>query len=246
MKVLITGATKGIGYFLALCYKKKGYDVIGVGRSKDGLENLKNEGITPVLLDISDEENAKALFKMHPDVDILINNAGFGDVGFFSETDLEKDIKMIKTNVLALHILTKLYFKEMVKNNKGHILNVASVAGFMPGPLMATYYSTKAYVLRLSISLMEEANKLKSRVKISVLCPGPVNTDFNDTAGVKFKLKGKSPEYVAKYTVSKMEKNKKIIVPGIDIKMARFLLKLIPERAAAKIAYKMQRKKTHS
>ena len=170
MKVLITGATKGIGYHLALLYKEKGYEVIGVGRSKEGLLNLESKGITPVLLDVSDEESAVNLFNMHPDIDILINNAGFGDVGFFSETEVEKDIKMIKTNVLGLHILTKLYFSQMVKNNKGHILNVASVASFMPGPLMATYYSTKAYVYRLSLSLMEEANKLKSKVKISVLC----------------------------------------------------------------------------
>ena len=176
-------------------------------------------------------------------VDIVINNAGFGLCGRFTETSLEKEIAMIDTNIKAVHILTKLFLKDMVKKDKVRILNVSSIAGFMPGPLMATYYSTKNYVLRLTQSIKEELNKSKSNVKISVLCPGPVNTNFNDVANVKFALKGLSSEYVAKYAIDKMLKNKSVIVVVCKIKLARFLSKITPDIIVAKVCYHMQRRK---
>ena len=119
------------------------------------------------------------------------------------------------TNITAVHILTKLYFQDMIKKNSGHILNVGSIAGFMPGPLMEAYYASKAYVVRLSEGIRAELQKTKSNVKISVLCPGPVDTNFNSVAGVKFSLYSLSSEKVARYTVKKMLQNKFLIVPGI-------------------------------
>ena len=150
---------------------------------------------------------------------------------------------MINTNITAVHILTKLFLQDMIKKDKGYILNVASIAGFMPGPLMATYYSTKAYILRLSQSIYTELKKRKSNVSISVLCPGPVATNFNKVAGVKFNLKSMSSEYVAKYAVNKMLKRKLIILPGIKIKIARILAKISPEKLVARVCYHMQEKK---
>ena len=150
---------------------------------------------------------------------------------------------MIDVNIKAVHILTKLFLQDMVKRDKGYILNVASIAGFMPGPLMATYYSTKAYIVRLTQALYTELKKKKSKVKISALCPGPVNTNFNKVANVKFNLKGQSSEFVAKYGIDEMLKGKTIILPGGKIKIARFLAKISPEKLVARICMKMQEKK---
>ena len=133
----------------------------------------------------------------------------------------------------------------MMDKNEGHILNVASIAGFMPGPLMDSYYASKAYVVRLSEGIREEIKKAKSKVKISLLCPGPVNTNFNNVAGVEFNLYSLSSEKVAKYAIEKMLKNKFIIVPGLGIKALRVLAKISPNNITSKFVYMMQeRKKT--
>lgn len=218
MKALITGASSGIGRDIARQLNKKGYELVLVARDENKLNDLKNElGGKPqvISMDLSIDENCKELYKIVPDIDLLVNNAGFGTCGDFTKTDLEKEIKMINTNITAYHILTKLYLQDMVNKNKGQILNVASIAGFMPGPLMATYYATKAYVLRLSEAIREELKKQKSNVKISVLCPGPVDTNFNKVADVEFSAKGLTSEYVAKYTVKKLEKKNFYIIPRI-------------------------------
>ncbi len=196
-----------------------------------------------IQMDLSEEQNCIELANKVKDIDILINNAGFGDCGRFSETDLNKDISMIKTNVIAYHILTKLYLKEMKKKNSGKILNVASIAGFMPGPLMATYYATKNYIVRISEAIREELKKEKSKVQISILCPGPVETNFNKVANVKFSLREANSMQVAKYAIRKLEKGKFYIVPGIDVKLARFGAKIAPSNFVAKITYKVQKRK---
>ena len=177
------------------------------------------------------------------DVDVLINNAGFGDCGKFDETNLDKDIAMIKTNVIAYHILTKLYLKQMKEKDSGKILNVASIAGFMPGPLMTTYYATKNYIVRLSEAIREELKKDKSNVQISILCPGPVETTFNKVANVKFKLREANSKQVAKYAIKKLEQGKFYIVPGLDVKFARLGAKIVPSNLLAKITYKVQKRK---
>ena len=246
MKALITGASSGIGRDIAINLSQKGYDLILVARNLERLEETKKQiktNVELVSMDISNEENCKKLFQDHSDIDILVNNAGFGDCGHFEDTSLEKDIQMIRTNVIAYHILTKLYLKKMMKKNSGKILNVASIAGFIPGPLMATYYSTKAYVVRLSESIRTELKKQNSKVQISILCPGPVNTNFNKVADVDFALKGLSSEYVAKYAVEKLLKGKFYIVPGWKIKLAKIGAKLAPTNLVSKVSYKMQRRK---
>lgn len=246
MKALITGASSGIGRDMAKVLGKKGFDLIIVGRNKEKLEELKtqiNTNVEIITMDLASEENCKELYKKVQDVDVLINNAGFGTFGEFTVTNLETELEMIKTNIIAVHILTKLFLQEMVKKDKGYILNVASIAGFLPGPLMATYYSTKAYVLRLTQSIQEELKKQKSNVKISALCPGPIETNFLSRAGVTFKTKSVSSQYVAKYAIEKMLKGKKIIIPTVKIKCAKFLCKCIPDKLLAKFAYRVQEKR---
>ena len=226
-----------------------GYDIIAVARDIEALNELKRSLHTEVQIvgmDLSNEEKCKELYNTvkNEKIDILVNNAGFGDFGEFVNTDLDKELNMINVNIKAVHILTKLFLKDMVKRDSGHILNVASIAGFMPGgPLMATYYSTKAYIVRLTQSIYTELKKKKSKVKISVLCPGPVNTNFNKVANVRFNLKGQSSEYVAKYGINKMLKGKLIIIPGTKIKIARFLAKISPEKLSARVCMKMQKRK---
>lgn len=248
MKALVTGASSGIGRDMAKYLSSLGYDIIAVARDEQALNKLKEELQTKVeiiTIDLKDEEACKSLYDnvKNKEVDIVINNAGFGDFGKFVETNLDKELDMINVNIKAVHILTKLFLKDMVKRNSGHILNVASIAGFMPGPLMATYYSTKAYIVRLTQSIYTELKKDKSKVRVSVLCPGPVNTNFNKVANVKFNLKGLSSEYVAKYAIDNMLKGKLIIMPGKLIKIARFLAKISPEKLVARISMKMQERK---
>jgi len=246
MKALITGASSGMGRDMAKILSQNGYDLILVARDEKRLEEVKKQLKTEtkiVVMDISKEENCKKIYEENKDIDILINNAGFGDCGHFEETSLDKDIQMIHTNIIAYHILTKLYLKEMIKKDSGKILNVASIAGFMPGPLMTTYYSTKNYVVRFSESIREELRRKKSKVQISILCPGPVDTNFNKVADVEFALKGLSSEYVAKYAINKFFKGKFYIVPGWKIKLARIGAKLAPASLVAKISYNMQKRK---
>ncbi len=246
MKALITGASSGIGRDMARILAEKGFDLVLVGRNTERLNLLKEELNTNVKLvemDLSDPENCRTLYNENPNIDLLINNAGFGDCGDFTSTSLEKEINMINTNITAYHILTKLYLIDMKKANHGHILNVASIAGFMPGPLMSTYYATKSYVVRLSEGIREELKREKSKVKISILCPGPVNTNFNNTANVKFSLKGITSKYVANYALSHL--NKFYIVPVFSIKCLRFISHIIPSSLLAKAVYKAKRRKLY-
>ena len=167
---LVTGASSGIGRDMARDLAKRGYNLILVSRDEQRLEKLKKEfdvEVTTIAMDLSNSENCKNLHKevkeKFGNIDILINNAGFGEFGFFTETNLEKEINLINTNITAVHILTKLFLKDMQQVNSGNILNVSSISGFLPGPLMAAYYSSKSYVLRLSQSIREELKKQKSK-----------------------------------------------------------------------------------
>ena len=244
MKALITGASSGIGRDMARVLSKKGYDLVLVSRDKEKISILKSElntNIKIVATDLSVAENCKKLHAENPDIDLLINNAGFGDCGNFSITSLDKEISMINTNIVAYHILTKLYIIDMKKINKGHVLNVASIAGFMPGPLMATYYATKSYIVRLSEGIREELNKENSNVKISILCPSPVSTNFNKVANVNFSLKEANSYKVAKYAINHL--NSFYIVPGLDIKLARLGAHIFPSNLIAKITYMVQKRK---
>ena len=196
-------------------------------------------------IDLSKKEECIKLYEntKNIEIDLLINNAGFGTFGEFSKTDLEKEVNLINTNITAVHILTKLYLKDMIKRNKGHILNVASIAGMEPGPLMAAYYASKAYVIRLSRAVNKELKKSKSDVKISILCPGPVDTNFNNVANVVFKAPSMPSEKVAKYAIDKTLKGKLIIIPGILNKGVRFFSKVLPDAVLEECAYHIQSRK---
>lgn len=253
---LITGASSGIGRDMAFEFADRGYDLILVARSFDRLKEVKNEIIEKydkcnVLImkcDVSNVESVKNLYndiqKEFGNIDVLVNNAGFGDCGKFYETDLEKDISMINTNILGLHVLTKLFLQDMVKVNKGYILNIASIAGFMPGPLMATYYSTKAYVVRLTRAIAKELKVVNSKVRIAAFCPGPVNTEFNKNANVIFSLKGQSSSDVAKIGVNGLFKSNKVVYfSTILIRIVACLAKIMPESFMANQAYMTQKRK---
>ena len=249
MKVLITGASSGIGKGLAIELSKQYDELVLVGRNierlnetKDEILKLNNQCIVHLLsLDLSDINNAYKLFALHKDVDLLIQSAGFGSKGEFINLDLESDLEMINTNITTLHILTKLYLKEMVKRDSGHILNVSSIAGTTAGPLMSTYYATKNYVLRLCEAIRIELKKKKSKVKISVLCPGPVNTNFFKNAKSDNNYKAIDPAYVVKYTIKHL--NRFYIIPTFSTKMGFFFTKIIPTRIVSNFIYSYKEKK---
>lgn len=246
MKALITGASSGIGRDLAIILSEKGYDVVLVSRNEKGLKNVSRMCKTKTfieVMDLSDYKNCIKLFNKHKDINLLVNNAGFGLCGEFVNTNLDEELNMIDLNIKAVHVLTKLYLSSMVKKDSGRILNVASSAAFMPGPLMSTYYSTKSYVYRLTMAIYEELRRKKSNVKVSILCPGPVNTNFNNVADVKFAVKGQNCMKVCKYAVDKMFKNKLVIIPGISMRVIIFLTRLLPVKLVSKIDYNIQRKK---
>ena len=248
MKALVTGASSGIGYEISKYLAKRGYDIIAVARNRQALENLRKEIETNVqifCIDLSIIDNCIKLYEKfkEDDIDVLINNAGFGMYGNFDILDMNKEIEMINVNILACDILTKLFLKDMKKRDSGYILNVGSIAGFMPGPLMSSYYASKSYVVKLTQAIRKELKKNKSGVSISVLCPGPINTNFNNTAGVKFAVRPLSSEYVAKYAVDMLFKKKLVIVPGFTIKLARFFSKFTPDNILAEITYYIQTKK---
>lgn len=247
MKALITGSSNGLGRDFAIKLSKKGYDLVLVARSKDKLESLKKEIKTKVeivVMDLSIKENVYELYSKYKNkIDLLINNAGFGVCGNFFETDLDNELNMIDLNIISVHILTKLFLSDFIKRNSGQILNVASSAAFEPGPLMATYYSTKSYVYNLSMSIYEELRRKNSKVKISILCPGPVDTGFNDRAKVKFGVKSLTSDYVTKYALKCLDKKKLIIIPGFTMKVGVFMTRLVPRKIVCKIIYKIQKKK---
>lgn len=254
MIALVTGASSGIGKDIAKELAKRNYDIIAVARNKEGLKEVKIEleqkyhiKVDIRSMDLIDREGCRKLYeaiqKQYGTINILVNNAGFGTYGEFKKTDLDKELGMIDTNIVALHILTKLFLKDMVKENNGRILNVASIAGFMPGPLMATYYSTKAYVVRLTQSIRQELFMQKSKVKISCLCPGPVKTNFNKVANVRFNLLEADSQKVAKYAVNRMFKNRILIFPGVFVWIGRLLAKIFPDQISAFFCYFAQKRK---
>lgn len=248
MKALITGASSGIGKDMAIYLASKNIDLILVARREEKLKELKKElnvNVKIISLDIGIEENVYELYKKckNENIDILINNAGFGLFGEFINTDLNTELNMIDVNIKAPHILTKLFLKEFVAKNKGYILNVCSSAGFMAGPRLNTYYATKNYLTKLTMAINEELRQRKSNVKVCALCPGPTTTEFTKIANGGFHLKEATSEYVAKYGIDKMFKGKMIILPTLKMKLGNFALRFAPYRLQLYFAYKVQFKK---
>ncbi|MDO5123430.1 MAG: SDR family oxidoreductase [Eubacteriales bacterium] len=249
MKALITGASSGIGREMAKELASRGWDLIIVARRTAKLEQLKAEltsvNVKCISCDVSKEEECLRLYEETKDdnIDMLINNAGFGAFGYFDEVPLERDLSLVDTNIRAVHILTKLYLRDFVKRDSGYILNTGSIAGFMIGPLLSSYYSSKHYVVTLTEAIYEELRRKKSNVKVSVLCPGPVDTEFNDVAKVKFAIKGHTAEYVAKYAVKKALKGKLLIIPGVLTRLGIFGARFLPRKLLSRLLYRVQKLK---
>ncbi|MFD1020715.1 SDR family NAD(P)-dependent oxidoreductase [Thalassobacillus hwangdonensis] len=247
---LITGASSGIGYEFSKLFAKAGYGLIIVARSEDKLIKLKEElGDHPVLIltqDLSKPGAAKELYEkvrqQGRTVEVLINNAGFGLNGDFDELAMEKQQEMIQVNITALTELTHYFLKDM-KNAplfdipKG-VLNVASTAAFQPGPKMAVYYASKAYVLSFSEALVEELRG--TGVTVSTLCPGATETNFFSTAQadhIKLRNNTMSAEAVARAGFLGFVKGKRVVIPGAVNKSGAYLAKFMPRSTGAKIAH---------
>ena len=229
MLALVTGASSGIGLAIARYLASLRYDLILTARDAGRLEHAGKElaaagvSVRTARYDLADRKACVSLHDEMKDlpVDFLVNCAGLGVYGPFAETDLEKELRMIDVNVTAVHILTKLFLRDMMGRGRGVILNVGSSAGFMAGPLFAGYYASKNYVVRLTEAIHEELRRAGSPVKISVLCPGPVDTPFN--RGVDGALAGQM-----------------LVVPGAMMKLGVVLSRFPGDRLMTRITYRIQ------
>jgi short-subunit dehydrogenase len=250
---LVTGASTGIGRDLAKLCAGAGYDVIVVARSQAPLEalaldirNASRRKVQTVSSDLSRGEGVAGLYAeltdLQSEVEILINNAGVGMLGFFVELDAEKQMEMLRLNVDAVTQLTRLFLPAMIARRKGYVLNVASTAAFQPGPLMAVYYATKAYVVSFSSALH---NELKTQgVVVTTLCPGPTRTEFQRRAQMEatrlFRGKAMDSAAVARIGFDAMLRGKPLVVAGRLNGLMAFLTRFAPRQMAASLARRMQ------
>ncbi len=237
---LVTGASAGIGRALALGFAKAGHDVILTARRADRLAALAEEigpGARVVPADLRDPAAPAALFAQTGPVDILVNNAGLGAAGRFDRASLDQAMTVVQVNVAALTALTRLYLPDMVARRAGRVLNVASIAGFQPGPGLAVYCATKAYVLSLSEAL--HAELAGTGVTVTCLCPGATRTEFADVAGLDasklFKL-AMSAEAVARQGVEATLAGRRLVVPGIGNRIGTVGVRFIPRGLVLSIA----------
>jgi short-subunit dehydrogenase len=242
---VVTGASSGIGMELSRLLAADGYDLFLVARSEEKLRALARElgHATVIVADLTLPTAPRKVFDTAGPVDVLINNAGYGLSGAFIETDLKKELEMIQVNIAALTHLTKLFVRPMVERRSGRILNVASTAAFQPGPLMAVYYATKAYVLSFSEAIAEELRG--SGVTVTALCPGPTATGFADVAGVNasrlFKMTTPmSSASVAQFGYRAMLKGKRVAIPGLRNKLLAQSIRVSPRRVVTTIVRKLQ------
>lgn len=246
---VITGASSGIGAEFARRLADEGYRLVLAARRRERLVELAGglaEESVIVTADLSKKEECIRLMGELEGkrVGIFINNAGFGDCGPFTETDLDREMEMIDVNVRAMHLLTKLALRKMQAQGGGYILNVASSAGLIPaGPYMATYYATKSYVTSITRAIAQELREQGSRIYIGALCPGPVDTEFNEVANVSFALRGITPQECVDAAIRGMKKRKTLIVPTAVMKTATTMGRLIPQTACIKAAGMQQKKK---
>lgn len=247
MKALITGATSGIGKKIAEKLNERGWELILTGRNEEVLKQMQKElGKTEIIAaDLSQRSEVMRVYGYcrEKNIDMLVNNAGYGLFGRFEDIDLEDELNMINVNVVALHILTKLFLRDFKKRDSGIILNVASAAGFMAGPLLSSYYASKNYVLKLSLAIYEELRRDRSGVSITVLCPGPVDTNFNNRAGVTFSAKPITADDAAEYALKRAFARKFFAVPGLAIKAAVIGQRFVPSKLLAAITYNVQKAK---
>ena len=237
MKALITGATSGIGRSMARKLGSRGWELILTGRNEAALEQLKSElgRVETITADLSKREDVFKVYEFSKDkgVDMLVNNAGYGIFGRFDKTDLDDELNMIDVNIVAVHILTKLFLRDFKERDHGIILNVASSAGFMTGPLLSSYYASKNYVVRLSLAIAEELRRDRSNVSITVLCPGPVS----------FSVKPITPDYAAEYALRKAFDRQLIAIPGFGVRAGVFASRFAPHKLLSAIVYGIQHSK---
>jgi short-subunit dehydrogenase len=242
---LITGATSGLGYEFVKLFANDGCDLVLVARNNIKLSEMKNSfknvNVTTIAKDLSIEGAAREVFEQVEQegisIDFLVNNAGFGLKGSFDKLDIQKQLSMIQLNTGALTELTYYFLQKMKQRNNGRILNVASTAAFQPGPLMAVYFATKAYVLSLSEALMEELSG--TSITVTALCPGATKTNFGAVANVensKMFSQAMSAEVVAKQGYAALMNGKRVFVPGGANKAGVLGAKFMPRRLAAKVA----------
>jgi len=242
MKAVIVGASSGIGRDIAKALSESGCELILVARREDRLEELKAELDTHVEIITADISQTDVCIDLHEkiknqNIDILVNNAGIGIFGDFDKTDLESELSLIDTNIKATHILTKLFLRDFVARDYGYILNVSSASSFVPGPRMASYYASKAYIMRLTLAVYEELRRRNSNVRVSVLCPGPTCTEFDMKAGSLFNLPYSNSERIAESAVKNLKKMKMMIIPEKLMKAAKFATRLLSDKLILKISY---------
>ena len=246
---LITGASSGIGAEFARTFAKRGYRLILAARRRERLEALREELGVPCTIytaDFSSREDTRRFIRdiAGEKIDVFINNAGFGTCGTFLETDLEKETDLIEVNCVAMHMLFKAVLRHMTGRNKGIILNVASSAGLLPGgPYMAAYYASKAYVVSLTRAVARELKELGSQVYVCALCPGPVDTEFNEHADVIFSLKGISAQTCVREAIAGMNRHAVIIVPTCKVQAGIFASKLLPMPIVMDLVGRQQKSK---
>lgn len=253
--VMITGASSGIGACFAERFAREGFSLVLIARREERLVALKEklrkeigkeQEILLLTADLNLSTEVNQIFHQVREKNLLIfiNNAGFGDCGCFLDTDEQKELSMIDVNVKAMHLAMKLALQQMQKKKRGYILNVASSAGLLPaGPYMATYYATKAYVTSITRAVAAELAQQGSNIYLGALCPGPVDTEFNDVANVSFALKGISAEKCVDYAIKKMKKRKTIIVPSIAIQIVTTFGRVLPVRFMVWLTSRQQKKK---
>lgn len=252
---LITGASGGIGRELARCHASRGGDLVLVARSEEKLNEIKTELETQqnvkalvIVADLAEPVSAQQIFTTTEEagvqVDILINNAGFGGHGKFHERELAKDQAMMQVNMVSLVNLTRLYLKGMVQRNNGKLLHVASTAGFLPGPLQSVYYATKSFVISFSQAIAQEL--ADTNVTSTALCPGTVATDFvaaGDLQGIKAWDKAATPESVAQCGYDAMMKGElvKINEKGLSF-MLNWIIPFLPRKMVLKMSQQSMEK----
>jgi len=246
-RALITGASAGIGLELAREFARHGYELALVARNRQRLEQiaaeLKPVPVIVVAKDLSLPEAPAEILREVPSTDVLVNNAGFGAFGKFAETALAVDLGMMQVNMLALVALTKLYLPGMIAARSGRIMNVASTAAFQPGPLMAIYYATKAFVLSFSEAI---ANELEGTgVTVTALCPGPTATEFQQSAKMESSglVKGKKmmdARTVAEIGYRALMAGKTLSIPGLMNKLLAQSNRVSPRRLVTKVVRAMQ------
>jgi len=248
---LVTGASSGIGREIAELCARDGYDLILVARREERLRELQETWtarhaieVRIVAMDLSDATAPQKLFNelTGTSVDVLVNNAGFATYGPFVESDVASQVEMVQVNVLTLTHLTRLFLPSMVRRGEGHILNLASMAAFVPGPLMAVYYSTKAYVLSFSEALSEELRG--SGVTVTAFCPGPTATEFQARARLErsglLRIAQADVGPIAEAGYRAMKEGKAVAVPGTLNKITTLLIRVAPRFLVRRVVKKLQ------